>query len=143
LRVGVRLGRVCGRKGRALRIGVRLGRVCGRKGRARRALRVRVRLGGAREREGALRAQVRLGRELRARVRVVRGLRGQVRLGRARKRSGKARKSNIASLVIKRSLLRTLAGSLRVLYAENEIRKQTGSGTQDKELNILIKALKY
>jgi hypothetical protein len=118
----VRLGRVCGRK-RALQVGVRLGRAYKGKERARKALQVRVRLGGAHEREGALQAQVRLGRELRARVRVVRGLRGRVRLGRARKRSGKACKSNIAPLAIERSLLRTSAGSLYILYTENEIRK--------------------
>jgi hypothetical protein len=76
-----------------------------------------------------------------------------VRLGRACKRAeraeracrspGRARKSNTVPLVIEKSLLRTLAGSLRVIYAENEIRRQTGPGTQDKRLNILIKALKY
>ena len=73
-----------------MQVEVRLGRVCGRKGKA---LRVRV------------------------------------RLGRARKRSGKARKSSIAPLVIEKSLLRILAGSLYIMRAGSGIRKQTGPGT--------------
>jgi hypothetical protein len=39
--------------------------------------------------------------------------------------------------------LQTLAGSLYIIYTENEIKRQTGPGIQDKRLNILIKALKY
>jgi hypothetical protein len=108
LRVRVRLGRVYGRKGRALQAGVKLGRVCKRK-------------------ERALQAGVRLGRELQVRVRVVRGLRGQVRLERACKRSERARKSNTTSLIIEKSLFRTLASSLYIIYTGNGIRKQTGS----------------
>jgi hypothetical protein len=113
LRVRVRLGRVCGRKGRALQAGVGLGRVYKRKGRA-------------------LQAGVILGRELQARVRVIRGLQRKVRLGRARKRSERARKSNTAPLAIEKSLLRTSASSLYIIYAGNGIRKQTGSGKQSK-----------
>jgi hypothetical protein len=110
---------------------VRRGRVCGRKGRKGRALRVGVRLGRVYRRKGrALQVGVKLGRELRAKVRVVRGLQGLVRLGkackrakRARKSPGRARKSNTIPLVIEKSLLRTLASFLYIIYTENKIRK--------------------
>jgi hypothetical protein len=103
LRVRVRLGRVYGRKGRALRIEVRLGR----------ELQARVRV------VRGLRGQVRLGRACK-------------RSGRARKSPGKARKSNTAPLAIEKSLLRTSASSLRIMHTGNGTRKRTGSGKQSK-----------
>jgi hypothetical protein len=90
---------------------------------AREGFLMRIRLG---------RVYRRKGRALRAKIRIVRGLQGQVKLGRARKRPKRARKSNTAPLAIEKSLLRTLASSLYVIYTGNGIRKQTGSGKQSK-----------